>query len=82
MKIQIGDQFTVLNPAVLNGYYDSTFNGEILTVTSSKVAKVRNSGGSNYFAILTTGKYDTHNSEIRFSVSLDQINRENFKRVK
>lgn len=83
MTIKTGEQFTVINPNVLSGYYDSTFNGELLTVSSTKVPKVRNvTGGSCYFAIFETGLKTANGHSCRFSVSLDQINRQNFKRVK
>lgn len=83
MKIETGDKLIAINPKVLYGYYDSQYNGEILIVSSKKMPKVRNmTGGSNYFTILTTGKKTASGHECRFSVSLDCINKLNFKRQK
>jgi len=83
MKIKLGDQFKCTNPDILSGYYDGTFNGEILTVTYTKLPKVRNLGGSSYFAIFEVEEcFSKLGHSLRFSVSLDKITKQNFIKIK
>jgi hypothetical protein len=83
MKILIGDKFKCINKEVLDSYYDSEYNGEVLTVTDTKIPKVRNiTGGSSYFAIFTVIDGITKiGHQQRFAISLDKITKENFIRI-
>jgi hypothetical protein len=81
-NIYKGKKLICTKPKVLVGYYNSKYTeGEQLIITNINVPYTTKMPKSQFFHILSTGKFKPNGEEIRFSVANHELTKHNFTEI-